>query len=245
MGEFMEKRLYIDPPVLLRWLPREKTCEVLFLDLEPDFLDDNTIRIDLNIVFRPIPIRRGSSQTRDFYIGSTGARVLFEAFDGRVRSYAKAAPMKVDYEQSYTRSRHSEVTIAPKLEPSKDVSFEIGEVAFSKNIERTFNSSFSGTERVLSDIDLGYGVEWELKLPAGQVVRDYLIGNLFLYVESSWVGQIKGGRIVVRPSDILFFDSNRKMIGDGLRALAMRFVLWRQGIKINSKSIAVNFKEID
>jgi len=241
----MEKKLYIDPPALLRWLPTEKRCEVLFLDLEPDFLDENTIRIDLNIVFRPIPVKRGSSQTRDYYIGTTGARVLFEAFDGKVQNYAKASPVKVDYEQSYTHSRHSEVSISPKIEAGKDVSLEVGAVSFSKNIERTFKSSFSGTERVLSDIDLGYGVEWELKLPAGQVIRDYLIGNLFLYVESSWNGQTKGGRIVVRPSDVLFFDSERRILGDGMRALAMRFALWRQGIKFNSKSITINFKELE
>jgi hypothetical protein len=238
----MEK-LYIDPPTLLRWMPKDERSNVLFLDLEPDFLNENTLRIDLNIVFRPIPIRRGSSQTRDYYVGSTGARVLFETFDGKVGDYTKGSPLKVNYENSFTRSRISDAKIAPEV-GREDSSLSIGEISFSKDITRTFKTSFSGNERVLSDIDLGYGVEWELKLPGGQAIRDYLIGNLFLYAESTWNCKSKGGRIVLRPSDILFFDSERRTIGDGIRALAMRFVLWRQGIKLNSKSIVINFKEI-
>jgi hypothetical protein len=239
----VKRKLFIDPPVLLRWVPKEERDEVLFLELEPDFLDENTIRIDLNVVFRPIPIRRGSLQTKDYYVGSTGARVLFETFDGKVKDYTKGSALKVNYESSYSRSRESDAELSPEV-GGKNASLSIGEVSFSRGVKRTFKTSFSGNERVLSDIDLGYGVEWELKLPRGQAIRDYLIGNLFLYVESSWDCKNKGGRIVLRPSDILFFDSERRTIGDGIRALAMRFVLWRQGIRLNSKSVAINFKEI-
>ncbi len=78
----MEKRLYITPPSLLRWRPRGERSDVLFLDLEPDFLDEKTIRIDLNIVFWPISITRGWVQTKDYYVGSTGARVVFETVGG-------------------------------------------------------------------------------------------------------------------------------------------------------------------
>jgi hypothetical protein len=90
-----EKTLYITPPTLLKWLPRDKRNEVVFLDLEPDFLDEKTIRIDLNVVFRPIPIRRGTIRTRDYYVGSTGARVVFEAFLGNVKRYTPAATLEL------------------------------------------------------------------------------------------------------------------------------------------------------
>lgn len=73
----MEKRLYITPPSLLRWRPKGERNDVLFLDLEPDFLDEKTIRLDLDIVFWPIPVKRGWVQKKDFYIGSTGALVEF------------------------------------------------------------------------------------------------------------------------------------------------------------------------
>lgn len=238
----MDKKLFIDPPKLLRWLPREERNEVVFLDLEPDFLDEHTIRLDLNVVFRPIPIRRGKLQTRDYYVGSTGARVVFEAFLGKVKSYTRSTPLKVDYENTYTHSRNATVKIAPKID-SNVLKTEGGEVTFDKNIERAFTTRFSGAERTLSDVSFDDAVEWEIKLPEGQLIRDYLIGNLFLYVESSWGDTTKEGRIEVRPSDLIFFDSDRRVIGDKTKALAMRYVLWRRGIQLKRESLIVRFRE--
>lgn len=239
----MEKKLYINPPSLLRWLPKVERNEVLFLDLEPDFLDDNTIRMDLNVVFRPIPIRRGLLQTRDYYVGSTGARVVFEAFRGRVNSHTRATSLKVDYENTYRRSRQTSVKLAPNIESGSKVNVGLGETTFDKNIESAFTTRFSSAERTLSDVNFGYGVEWEVKLPDGQLIRDYLIGNLFLYVEASWDADSKEGSVEVRPSDVLFFDSNRRIVGDRVKALAMRYVLWKQGVKLNRDTLVINFRE--
>ena len=239
----MEKKLYITPPSLLRWLPSVERNEVLFLDLEPDFLDDNTIRMDLNVVFRPIPIRRGFVQTRDYYVGSTGARVVFETFRGRVKSYTRATSLKVDYENTYRHARQTSVKISPKIESGGKVNVQLGDMTFDKNIERLFTTKFSGAERTLSDVNFGYGVEWEVKLPEGQLIRDYLIGNLFLYVEASWEDDSKEGTIEVRPSDVLFFDSERRMVADRMKALAMRYVLWKHGIRLNRGTLVINFKE--
>lgn len=241
----MEKKLFIDPPSLLRWLPKEDRDNVLFLDLEADFLDDRTIRLDLNIVFRPIPIRRGKLQTKDYYVGSTGARITFDAFLGRIKNYTCGAPLKVDYEHTNTHSQKTSVKIAPTNEVSDMLGARIGEVTFDKNVERVFTSRFSGAEKILSDVNLGHAVEWEIKLPDGQALRDYLYGNLYLFVESSWDAVAKKGRIEVRPSDLLFFDSDRKAIGDRRKALAMRFALWRQGIRLNPDSLIVNFREAE
>jgi hypothetical protein len=237
------KRLYVDPPTLLKWLPKGKRNEIVFLELEPDFLDDETIRFDLNIVFRPIPIRRGTLSTRDCYVGSTGARIVFEAFLGTVKRYTPGATLKVDYENSYKRLRSAAVKLAPNVEVS-EAKVNIGEIAFTKDAERTFITRFSGSERTLSEAFFGNGVEWELALPEGkQAVRDYLIGNLFLYVEASWNAQVKEGMIEVRPSDVVFFDSERRLIAEGIKAVAMRWALYREGIKLKRDSIVVNFKE--
>jgi hypothetical protein len=239
----MEKKLFIDPPTLLRWMPREERNDVLFLDLEADFLDEHTIRLDLNIVFRPIPIRRGRLQTRDYYVGSTGARVIFEAFLGKIRGYTRTTPLKINYENTYTHSRKASVKIAPNIESGEGFKGEIGEVTFDKNVERTFTTRFSGAERTLSDVNFEHGVEWEVKLPEGQLIRDYLIGNLYLYVESSWDDVTKEGRIEVRPSDLLFFDSDRRVIADRTKVLAMRYALWRKGIRLQRESLIINFRE--
>jgi hypothetical protein len=106
-----EKTLFINPPTLLKWLPRDERNHLVFLDLEPDFLDDNTIRIELNVVFRPIAIRRGKVQIRDYYVGSTGARVIFDAFPGKVEDYSRGAPLKVNYENSYRRAQNATISL--------------------------------------------------------------------------------------------------------------------------------------
>lgn len=241
----MGKKLLIDPPKLLRWLPREEQNGDFFLDLEADFLDERTIRFDLNVVFRPIPIRRGKLQKRDYYVGSTGASVAFEAFLGKVGGYTPGKTLKVDYENTYTHSRKASVKIAPKIESGKEFKGEVGEVTFDKNVQRSFTTRFSGAEKTLSDVYLGNRVEWEVKLPEGQLLREYLIGNLYLYVESSWDASTKEGKIEVRPSDFIFFDSNRRAIGGGMKALAMRLILWRLGIRLNNESLIINFREAD
>ena len=236
------KTLYIDPPTLLQWTPREDRDEVIFLDIEPDFLDENTIRIELNVVFRPIAITRGMIQTRDYYVGSTGAHVIFEAFSGKVKNYTPAMTMPVNYENTYKRSRKASVKLAPKGEVGK-AKVNAGEIAFAKDAECTFTTKFSGAERVLADVFLGKGVEWDFMLPPGQVLRDYVFGNLYLYVECSWDTKPKEGVIEVSASDILFFDSNRRVIADGVKAVAMRLALWRKKIKLKRDGIIVNFRE--
>jgi len=238
----MEKRLYITPPSLLRWRPKGERNDVLFLDLEPDFLDERTMRLDLDIVFWPIPIKRGWVQKKDFYIGSTGARVEFEATDGKVKNHTRGQILKVDYETSYTRSRHAEVKISPGV-TAGDIKVEPGEITFGKDKERTFAAKFSSFERTLADVELGEdAIHWEIALPNGPVIRDYLIGNLHLYVEAFWHGNAKEGTIELRPSDVLFFDSDRRIIDSKMKALLMRFVLGRKAV--NSKPLVVHFKEV-
>ena len=241
----MERKLHIDPPLLIKWIPFAERSGILFLDIEPDFLNKNTIRLDLNIIFRPVPIRRGSVQTRDYYVGSTGARVVFEAFHGTIRNHSRSTLLAVDHTNTYSHSRKSSVLLCPKLKGDSNWSLEPGNITFDKDLQRVFTTKFSGTEPLVSDTNFGSGVEWEIKLPERQLIRDYLIGNLFLFVECSWDGGRKAGRIEVRPSDVLFFDSERRMIASRLKALVMLYVLWKQGIKLNRGSVAVNFSETE
>jgi hypothetical protein len=100
----------------------------------------------------------------------------------------------------------------------------------------------------LSDTFLGYGVEWEFVPSAGQVIRDYLTGNLHLYVEAFWNGGAKAGTIELRPSDVRFFDSNRQIIGSKLyKAWLMLFLLTKgkKGKGVRSEPTIISFKEVE
>jgi hypothetical protein len=217
--------------------------DVLYLDLEPDF-KDKTIRIELNVVFWPIALTLPGAQPKtEFYVGSTGARIFFQTNKGKVTEYKRGALLKVDYENSYKRLRNSTVKLSPQIETGSMVKAGAGDVTFEKDEERTFTAKFSGFERVLADTNLGWGVKWDLKLPPGQVIRDYLEGNLYLYVEFSWDNDHRNGSIELTPSDILFFDSNRRVVTNPAKLLAMRFFVRKQ---INFKqNLKVRVKEVE
>lgn len=239
----MAKRLYITPPLLHRWEPKGNRSDVISMDLEPDFLDDKTLRIDLNVMFRPISLtRRGWATTKDYYVGSTGARVVFETFNGKVKKYTPPATLKVNYENTYTRERSAAVKLSPKVEIQGGVQVDLGEVGFDRNVESSFATKFEGMERTLAVVNSEDGVEWELILSEKQALRDYLIGNLYLYVECSWARGRKEGTIELRASDVLFFDSHHRVI-DGMRAILMRFVLYRQGKQLSRNKLAIRFEE--
>jgi len=241
----MEKKLLIAPPALMRWQDKNKMSNVVFLDLNPDFLDDKTLRMDLEIAFNPIPIKRGWLRKTDYYVGSTGARVTYEAIGGRVTDHTKGTSFKVDYENTLKRLQQSAVKMAPKIEVESTATLELGEVSLDKDEERTYVAKFSGSERLLSDVNLGNRIEWELIIPPGQVVREYLMGNLYLYVESVWDKTTKQGRVILRPSDISFFNPQHRLISGVMTALAMLYKLYEKGIKVNKENVEVNFTESD
>jgi hypothetical protein len=243
----MEKTLYFSPYSLLRGQPNGKSNDVLFLEVEADFLDDKTIRLDLNIIFRPIAVKHGVFEKKDFYIGSTGAWVYFEAKGGEVKDYTRGTPLKVDYETTQKRSRKSTVKISPEVEIGSGPKVGLGEVVFGKDNESTFTAKFSGSELTLTDSGSQHRVEWEFVAPAGQIIRDYLKGNLLLFVEAFWNGDAKSGTIELRPSDVRFFDSERRIIGSKMyKAWLMLYTLVKkkEGRGVNSEPTIINFKEI-
>jgi hypothetical protein len=241
----MNKTLYFFPPKLIQWLDDElRKTSVLLLDIEPDFIDDNKIHLDLNIIFRSIPVKTGIVQRRDYYVGSTGARVVFKAIGGEVKNYTGPMTLTVENEQTFKRSRQSGVKISPAIESGKEFKVNIGDITFQKDAERTFTLKFSSSERSLAPLAMHDAVEWEIALPKGEkAIRDYLFGNLYLYVDSEWSGKLKEGQIEARPSDILFFDSERRAIGGPKVAMIMLYRLWQQGIKVSRENIVINFKE--
>jgi hypothetical protein len=118
-----------------------------------------------------------------------------------------------------------------------------GEVSLNKDEERTYVAKFPGSERLLTDVNLGNRIEWELAFPQRQVIRDYLMGNLELFVESIWEKDKKQGQVVLRLSDISFFDHEHHLISGVRTTLAMLYRLFEKGIKFNKKTLEVNFTE--
>lgn len=240
--------LFISPSNLLPWLSREqKENSVILLDLEADCKNSNSLNLHLNIVFNPLSIRRGQLTRADFYIGSTGGEVIVEVENGTVSDYTNSESLTVNYTNTMTRRQTSALCLAPALkskEGGTEREAEVGNIKFDANVERTHSASFSSSERFLVAMLMNNTLRWVISLPRGEkVVRDFLMGNLYLHVECAWNGDCRKGRISVRPSDVRFFDSDRRPLGP-TRSLLMQFALWRKGIRVlNRDGFELNFTD--
>ncbi len=248
LSRAVDTTLHISPPNLLPWLSRkQKENSIILLDLEADSKRSNTLNFHLNIVFNPISIRRGHLTRADFYIGSTGGEIVVDIANGIITDYTNSQTLNVNYSNTTTRRQTSALCLAPSLQSRENgAEFELkaGSVTFDVNSERTLSASFSGSERFLVAMLMDNTLKWVISLPRGeQVVRDFLIGNLYLHAECAWRGECRKGRIAVRPSDVRFFDADRRPLGPK-HSLLMQFALWRKGIRVlNKDGFELNFTD--
>ena len=231
----MELKLRVTPPDLLPWLTRTaKQTTVLLLDAETDLVAIDSLRLDLNIVFNPMAIRRGGVSKVDYFVGSTGAEIFIEATGGKVVDYTGPQELKVEYNNKSTRTRKSSVSLSPEIKAKakdNEASFKPGELHWEANQDREQTVSFSCSEMTLVPVNIGDSIRWRLDTPRGdKAVRDFLMGNLTLFAECTWPGIRKTGRFGARPSDVRFFNDQRRPLSRRA-SLLMLFHLWRKGIK--------------
>ncbi|MBN1552287.1 hypothetical protein JW979_12515 [bacterium] len=234
------KTLIISPPKIIPWLSmEEKENSIVLLDFEVDGLDDGALRFDLNVVFNSIPVKRGLIQKVDYYIGSSGAEVAINFDHGIIKDYSGEQILSVDYSNSVTHRRNSNITIKPNFSRKgnqEEVKVGLGAISLGRGLEKTFSCSFECTERILSTINMENFLRWIVTLPRGEkAVRDYLIGNLYLYVKCFSKNSNLNGTIKVRLSDIRFFDDERRPLSKK-KSLVMLYTIWKQGIHIQNKN---------
>ena len=240
--------LSISPPNLVVWLSREeRERNVVLIDLDADMEGTETLRLDVNVIFNPLPVRRGTLTRVDYYIGSTGAEVSVDASGGKVHGHTPAATLDVNYSNATQSRRKAGLTLKPEMKVkdlSRAAEAKLGSVTRAAGQERVQSAAFASAERVLAPVATDDGVKWTVSLPRGEkAVRDFLIGNLYLFAKCTWAGTTKRGRVAVRPSDVRFFDADRRPLGTA-QSLVMQFVLWRLGIKLqNRDGFAMTFRE--
>lgn len=240
--------LIVDSPNLIPWMPKRiRDLNVILLDFDADDVAPSGVRLDLNIVFNPIPVRRGGGTRFDYYIGSTAAEIRVGTVGGKIRQYTEGTMLQVGYSNTERRARIAELHLFPQIrvdDASKIVSAELGPIRRALSQEVGYNVTFASEERLLAPVLLDDTIRWAITLPRGpKAIRDFLQGNLYLYAIATWARKPRSGWIQVRPSDVRFFDSERKAIS-GRKSLFMQFVLWKRGIRIeNQDGFTVGFKE--
>jgi hypothetical protein len=242
----------IDPQKIIPWLSKkDKDSSLVLLDFKANVasIDDNeSIRIDLDVVFNPKPIRRGTLQRYDYYVGSTGAEISLTINDGTIDSFTPEVKIDVDYSNTVGENRKSNVSLSPSMEVTQGTSkvkANIGTFAKESAEHSNFSASFKSSERILVPSIIGNTIKWNLNLPRGEkAVSDFLNGNLYLFAQCNWSNNEKSGIVNLRPSDVLFFDSERRPLSN-LQSLLMAFVMWSKNKYLSNKDgFQISFKEL-
>jgi hypothetical protein len=244
--------VYVMPPQLLTWLtPEEKSRSLVLLelDLDSEAVAVSTYSVRLNIVFNKIPLRRGHVLGADFNVGVCAADVEFEATDGSIRGFTPGTKVEVTRRNTTIERRKTDLSLMPVLSssvsvPRMEAKLEPGSVSMAAGVNREYVSEFKCRGPLLSTIHMGNVLKWLVALPRGDdPARDFLIGNLWLNVECSWrQHMIPKGRVLVRPSDVRFFDGAGRAAGK-LQSIAMYYALWRKGLLVDHlKGVEVRFE---
>lgn len=245
----MDIHLQISPLNIIPWLSdEERNSSIVLLDFSADIENDKTLRLDLNVVFNPISVRRGIVNRVDYYVGSTGAEISIEATKGTIRDYTREATLNVKYSNTTKKQRQTTLTLTPIVKMkhgAKEIDAKPGVITQRASHENSFTVTFTSEERILSTSLMHDTIKWTIAEPRGaKAIRDFLIGNLYLFAKCTWLCSQRAGFVIVRPSDVLFFDASRQPLSK-IASIFMQYILWEKGIKLsNTDGFRTEFEEL-
>ncbi|MEM9298932.1 MAG: hypothetical protein AAGA64_11135 [Bacteroidota bacterium] len=242
----------ITPPILTPWLDeKEREKNVLLIDLQIDKNKKDEIRFDIDIAFNPISVRRGSVTVKDFYIGCMGAEIALSLNPdkGVLLEFTEGCSLNVNYTNQNSYQRSATVSLVPEIKSENGknkTDIKLGSLQYIASKQATFSASFSSDERLLAPIKLGNAIKWTITLPRGEkAIRDFLIGNLYLFAVYGSLEQAVSGNIYAKPSDITFFDDTKRALGTK-KSIIMRYILYKRNIDIsNADGLKIQFKEME
>ena len=252
------RTLQIDPPTLMCFLkPPQKDREVVLLDFEPDQVGKDGLRLALNVAFKAVRFRsEGNRVPLDLTLGCTNADVFARVSGGKVTQQTAGQAIPVKYTATSTSKRESSIALKPVVKSKakgKEIEISPGEVQLSKGDERTHEAETEGIEYPLAPVQTGDTTTWYLDLPRVQhLVRDYLVGNLWLTAEFDGLKAPISGEIGVVPRRVRVFDSNGPLSFSKTVAIMMylhgpaaRKALKRANVRLESMDeIRVAFAEV-
>jgi len=218
------------------------------MDFEVDEVPRGGLRLDVDVAFNPLSVRRGAVTRVDFYIGSTGAEISVQATEGAIQEHTGPSTLSVSYANKQTLVRQTTLSLTPSLKTKKGTAeseLSLGAITREASHAREFAASFASEERFLATTVLRDTIKWTVTLPRGEkAIRDFLVGNLYLFAICHWPERPRRGTITVRPSDVRFFDDQRRPLS-ALKSLVMEFVLWRdQRELMNRDGFETTFQEV-
>lgn len=224
--------LRLGPEALLRQLDMYGASDALVLvDIIPDSHDPAELDLSLNLIFNPRPFRTHFLHEEDWWFGSTGAELFLEAANGSASKYTLPTTISVSHSDVKRRSQHAEFKLEPRISSksgSVESELELGSMTIPAGGEMTFQVQFQSSERVLEAVKMTHGVRWVIRMPRTEnVMRDFLLGNLFLEAVCRWDQLPHRGKITVRPHDIRLFDPQQRPAKKAA-SLVVRYLCWKR-----------------
>ncbi len=221
---------------LLGSIPHEeRDRSIMLLALDAESPADNSLRLLLRVVFRPIEIRRGWCTRADYYVATTGGTVKVEATNSEVINYTGPSRVEVEYDASIGGQTSGVRKFEPQLKGNLGaINLEIRPGSIERDSTKTFSSGvkFSSEEMLLAPTNLGDAVEWRIDSHrAEKAVRDFPVEDVALEVMLRWKTSIKSGTVQARPSEVSFFDNSKRRLSK-FQSIMMAWVLSQRGIKI-------------
>lgn len=242
----MTHTLQVSKPLLMRWLNSDvKNQKVILFDLEPDLCNREGLRLDFNVIIKPYRIkRRRIGLHTEYFVGCSSVLIRFDVSEGEIKNHTSNQKLDVNYENSFSRQRHSSFKLIPDITVKKyeaEVKEKVDEVLFEAEAESTFLSSYKGQVRWLTALNIGNTIQWEIIMPEGQKVNnDFFTANLYFFVDSYWKSLPGKGTITVEATKIGFFDSDHQPLKP-LNSLMMEILLRRKGILLRETDISFDF----
>lgn len=234
------KVIIVEPPHLMRFMTEKQLKEnVVLMDIEPDFLDDGTLRIDIKVAFDrmriPIVPKGERYRKKALYVGSTEAEIFLVVDAGQIIQHTEDQTIKAKYTNTSEYTRTSQVSLKSD---AKGITLGAGQ-------KRSFSVSFSG-QRELKALNKTRLVKWVLAMPRGEnAVGDFLHEDLHLYGCCAADHPISG-TVRVSLSDISYFGHDKRPLGR-LKSLYLDHILHERGYDMipGESGWKVSFREVD
>jgi hypothetical protein len=238
----------IEPPVLIPWLTDdERDRNIVLFDMQVDREEPLKLRFDFDVAFNPISVRRGAIDRKDYYIGCTGAEFFFRINEGEILDYTKGSTLNVEYKNQKEFIRNTSLNLNPEVKlkiENSEASVNLGAIKHDKSKHVVFSANFNSSERTLEPLHLNNSIKWSISLPRGlKIVRDYLLGNLYLHVICLSENEKFCGKIKIKPSDVRFFGPDKSPLSLK-QSIIMRYILYKKDIDIeNADGLETNFQQ--
>jgi len=204
--------------------------------------DKQGYRIDLDLAFRALEVSMTQLQPADYFVATQSIKITFLAENSTVISHTSSQKFETNYKNTYSRNRTTNLRLQ-----SSSVNGTPPYPTYDSGSMSQYEVSFQGAEHTLVASSTPGRVEWTLSTPRGEkAIRDFILGNLYLYLVVGWQDLPRKGSMLVRLSDISFFNSNSRKITNPLTVIAMRYAMWLDKIELplqNALSIEFEVKD--